>query len=81
MHQLGIANLGLFGSFARNENNEDSDIDILVSFQQHTSGIREKKQFIKEALEQEFGKSVDVCNEKYIKPFYRKALLDQAIYI
>ncbi len=30
--RLGIERLGLFGSYARNEQNENSDIDIFVDF-------------------------------------------------
>ena len=30
--RLGIVNVGLFGSFLRNEQTENSDIDILVEF-------------------------------------------------
>jgi predicted nucleotidyltransferase len=30
---FGIAQIGLFGSYARNEQNENSDIDIFVDFQ------------------------------------------------
>lgn len=30
---FGVAGLGLFGSFARSEQNDESDIDILVDFE------------------------------------------------
>ncbi|MEL6649194.1 MAG: nucleotidyltransferase family protein [Bacteroidota bacterium] len=29
---IGVTKIGLFGSFARNEQNQDSDIDFLVEF-------------------------------------------------
>ena len=31
---FGVARIGLFGSFARNQQNESSDIDLLVEFQE-----------------------------------------------
>jgi predicted nucleotidyltransferase len=33
MSDLGISKIGLFGSYARNEQHEKSDIDIFVDFQ------------------------------------------------
>lgn len=32
LKSLGVSRLGLFGSFARGEQNPDSDIDLLVEF-------------------------------------------------
>jgi predicted nucleotidyltransferase len=40
-HQL--VKLGLFGSFARNEHTEKSDIDLIIEFQPNTENISEKK--------------------------------------
>jgi predicted nucleotidyltransferase len=79
--QLGVARLGLFGSFARGEATEKSDIDILVSFQSKTGNIHESKQLIRQVLQQQFGRNVDVCNEKYIKPYYREQIEKQAVYV
>ena len=31
---FGVARIGLFGSFARNQQNESSDIDLLVEFEE-----------------------------------------------
>ncbi len=32
LHALGVASRGLFGSLARGEERDDSDVDILVAF-------------------------------------------------
>ncbi|MFH0966856.1 MAG: nucleotidyltransferase family protein [Methanobacteriota archaeon] len=32
--RLGIAKIGIFGSFAHGEERQDSDVDVLVTFQQ-----------------------------------------------
>lgn len=32
LYELGIAEIGLFGSYVRNEQTETSDIDILIDF-------------------------------------------------
>ena len=61
----GVKSLGLFGSFARGENSEDSDLDFVVEF--------EKKSFdgymdLKEHLERTFGRKVDLVIADALKP-------------
>lgn len=62
-----ISELGLFGSFARGDYNENSDIDILVDFD-GSVGIG----FISLAndLEEIFKTKVDLVSRKGIKPKY-----------
>jgi len=62
-----ISELALFGSYARGDNNEQSDIDILVDFN-GSIGIG----FIKLAheLEDVFKTKVDLVSRKGIKPYY-----------
>ncbi|TDW97462.1 nucleotidyltransferase family protein [Dinghuibacter silviterrae] len=62
-----ISELGLFGSYARGDNNSASDIDILVDFN-GPIGIR----FIRLAheLEDLFNQKVDLISRKGIKPRY-----------
>ncbi|MBS1519737.1 MAG: nucleotidyltransferase family protein [Bacteroidetes bacterium] len=62
-----ISELALFGSYARGDNNEKSDIDILVDFNGRI-GI----EFISLAhdLEDIFNTKVDLVSRKGIKPKY-----------
>lgn len=62
-----ISELGLFGSYARGDFNEESDIDILVDFNDKI-GIR----FIDLAheLEDMLKKKVDLVSRKGVKPKY-----------
>ncbi len=62
-----ISELALFGSYARGDNREDSDIDILVDFNGRI-GI----EFITLAQELEdiFNSKVDLVSRKGIKPQY-----------
>jgi len=71
----------LFGSFARNEQNEKSDIDILLEFQPGTENIYEKKAKLREFLRSYFHRNVDLCREKYIKPFIKDYLEKEIIYV
>ena len=63
-----ISELGLFGSYARGDFNEKSDIDILVDFKARIDGF----DYIKLAheLEDTFNYKIDLVSRKGIKPGY-----------
>jgi len=79
--EFQLVKIGLFGSFARNEGGEDSDIDIIVEFQPNTQNLHEKKSKIKELLRRKFNRDVDLCREKYIKPYYKTQILESLFYV
>lgn len=45
-----MVKLGLYGSFARNEGTENSDIDIIVEFKPNTEDLLDKKAKIKNLI-------------------------------
>ncbi len=59
--KYGIATLGIFGSYARNEQHENSDLDLLVTFEEAPSLFQfiELENFISDAL----GIKVDLVME------------------
>ncbi|WP_431211812.1 nucleotidyltransferase family protein [Puia sp. P3] len=63
-----ISELGIFGSYARGDFNEKSDIDILVDFNGSIDGF----EYIRLAheLEDTFNQKIDVVSRKGIKPQY-----------
>jgi predicted nucleotidyltransferase len=63
-----ISELGIFGSYARGDFNERSDIDILVDFDQRIDGF----DYIHLAhdLEDTFQHKIDIVSRKGIKPQY-----------
>lgn len=74
-----IIRIGLFGSYARDEQNIDSDIDLLVEFEDNTQELYDLKlqlNFFFKTLEIE----IDICREKYIKPRIKKQILKETIY-
>jgi len=79
--QYHVEKLGVFGSYADNSANPESDLDLLVEFEDELSNIYEIKKELKAHLEQRFGIKVDLAREKYLKPFYRKEILKQVIYV
>ncbi len=59
-HNLSVTKLGLFGSYALNQQTENSDIDLLIEFAPNTDALTEKKAEIVKAVQAEFGKEVDL---------------------
>ncbi len=76
-----LTKIGVFGSFARNEQNENSDIDLVVEFEENTDDLFSLKQNLKGELYSKFNRSVDICREKYIKSFYKQHILSEAKYV
>jgi hypothetical protein len=77
LNQFGVRGLALFGSFARGENSEESDLDFLVDL--------EKRSFdaymgLKEYLETLFGRRIDLVLTHTIKPRLRNAILQEAVH-
>jgi len=62
-----ISELGLFGSYARGDFNEKSDIDILVDF---NGSIGIKFISLAHELEDIFNTKIDMVSRKGIKPKY-----------
>jgi uncharacterized protein len=77
LRRLGVRRLGLFGSAARGEATEASDLDFLVEF--------DRKSFdaymdVKELLEQLFGRRVDLVLAEAVKPQLKKGIFAETIY-
>jgi uncharacterized protein len=75
-----IDKIGLFGSYARGEQNNTSDLDLLVEFEENTQDLYEIKIQIKEFFKTHLGLEVDICREKYIKARIKNDILKEAIY-
>ena len=76
-----INKIGLFGSFARNEQSENSDIDLIVEFEEKTEDLYDFKIDLKNFFKERLGIKVDLCREKYIKPGYKDRILNETIYV
>lgn len=73
-----IASIALFGSFARSEQTNHSDIDILVEL---NGQIGSKFIDLAEELEAYLGQRVDLVSKKGIKPRYLKSIESDLIYV
>ncbi len=77
LDELGVGSLALFGSVARDEATERSDVDLLVDFKKPTGlfgfvGLRLR-------LEELLGHRVDLVPRDGIKPRLRDAILGEAL--
>lgn len=67
VESFGVKNIGLFGSFARGEQTELSDIDILVEFKKRQKTFDHYME-LKFFLEDLFGRKVDLVILEAVKP-------------
>ena len=79
LYQLyNVGKIGYFGSYSRNEQSNNSDIDILVSF---LKPIGWDFFDLKDLLEKELGLKVDLVSEKALKKQLRQIILESVKYI
>ena len=73
-----VERIGYFGSYSRNEQNKNSDIDILVHFRKPLGW-----EFfdLQELLEKELELKVDLVSEKALKKQLRQIILNSVKYI
>ncbi len=74
---FGVKSLAIFGSVARNEAGPDSDVDILVEFDQPV-GLFELAE-LKEYLESVLGKRVDLATPGALRPHMREQIMREAV--
>ncbi len=79
MHEkFGLIKIGLFGSYVRGEQREDSDIDLVVEIE---SDNKFRSFFgLKAYLEESFQKNIDLGIEESVKPTVRKYIQKEIEY-
>lgn len=75
----GLKEIAVFGSYARNEQNEKSDVDILVDFKKSIGLLRfiELENYLSDLL----GVKVEIVTRKALKPFIGKHILQEFVKI
>jgi len=68
--RFSVKSLSIFGSIARDEASDDSDVDVLVVFDQKANfdGFMELKFYLEELL----GTGVDLVTDKALRPQVRR---------
>jgi predicted nucleotidyltransferase len=76
-----VIKIGIFGSYARGDYSNQSDLDLIVEFEENTKDLYDLKIQLKDFFKSKLGLEVDICREKYIKPGIKKAILKETIYV
>jgi predicted nucleotidyltransferase len=80
LRRLGVKRCGVFGSFVRNESQDQSDVDILVEFE---PGRKTFDNFMHLAffLEDLFGRKVDLLTVESLSPYLGPHILREVEYV
>ncbi len=74
----GISSIAIFGSFVNGKPGKNSDIDLLVEFNEPTF----KNYFgLKESLQKALGRKVDLLCRDAVKPAVKKSILKEAEWV
>ena len=80
LKDYGVLRLGLFGSFARNQQNDSSDIDLIIEF---LDGKKNFRNFMGSynLLEQLFQRKIELITEDSLKDFMKSNILKETEYV
>ncbi len=74
-----VKELGIFGSYVRGEQNESSDVDVLIDFEQAPSLLKfiELENYLSDTI----GVKVDLVMKRALKPRIANNILAEVIYL
>ncbi len=78
VREYGVKSIGYFGSYAKGNSNESSDVDMLVDF---SSSIGWKFFDLKEYLEEVIGQDIDLVTPGALKKRLKESILRDIVYI
>lgn len=81
LSKFGVQFVGLFGSFAKDEVNKESDIDILYKIEKDKTLSLFKYLELQEHLEGFFQKKVDLVREEALKPRVKNSIQKNLHYV
>lgn len=79
VNNYGVVRLGIFGSYARGDQREDSDIDIAVEME--TDNIFRKFFALERFLEENLRSRVDLGIESALKPLAKEKIMKEIMYV
>jgi len=78
-NKYNINRLGIFGSYVRGEQKSESDLDILIDYEEAPSLFTLIE--IENQLSELLGMKVDLVTRKGIKPQLRSYILEEVVYL
>ena len=79
LQKFGVKRIGIFGSFVLGVEREDSDLDVLVVFEEGQKTF-DNYMDLKFYLEDLFGRKVDLVTEKALKPQLKDIIMKDVVY-
>ena len=76
--EFAVEQIGIFGSYARNEQNEDSDIDVLVDFSRPV-GFEFFR--LQRFLEKQLGHKIDLATRAMLKQKLKDSILNETTFV
>ncbi|MFH1051331.1 MAG: nucleotidyltransferase family protein [bacterium] len=76
----GVSRLGIFGSAARNESTDSSDIDFIVEFEEGKKNYKNLANLYF-YLTEIFQRKIDLLTEQSLKPYMKDKILKEAVYV
>ena len=81
LKKLGIRDIGLFGSYLREENTQLSDIDILIDFFPEKENF-DKYMAVYDLFEQLFkNEKVEIVTKNGLSPYIGPKILNEVLYV
>ncbi len=77
--KYGLKEIGIFGSYVRGEQLQNSDIDILVKIERPMGFIKFIR--LENHLSQILGTKVDLVTKKALKPYIGRRILQEVQYV
>ncbi|MFA4825332.1 MAG: nucleotidyltransferase family protein [Methanoregula sp.] len=77
--EYSVKTIGVFGSVARNEQTEQSDVDLLVEFSKPVGFVTFMR--LEHFLSDRLGKRVDLVTPDTLKAVIRQDVLSEVIYV
>lgn len=77
--EFGVSRIGIFGSFAREEEHENSDIDLLVEFHRPVNLFEFSR--LKAFIADQLGIPVDLVTPNALKSMIKDDILKSVVYV
>ncbi len=77
--QYGLKEIGIFGSYVKDEQDEQSDLDILIELEKPIGFVRFMR--LENSLSELTGIRVEMVTKKALKPYIGKRILQEVRYV
>lgn len=77
--KYGVDDIAIFGSYVRDEQSNESDVDILVEFARPVGFVTFMK--LENHLTELIGRKVDLVTKKALKPNIGKTILQELVHV